>query len=120
MNVRTIGSSRPKNAVAAPCLAKNLLGQLDLVLADQDVLPVALQEGPATVRPDRVGNERAKRVPDGRGDHDEPVVPRLAGDRLDRRGVRDEEAREGEDQLGRQRDHRRLDGHREEDPEVPD
>ena len=34
------------------------IGQLDLVLADEQVLAIALEERPATVRPDRVGDER--------------------------------------------------------------
>ena len=52
MNVRTIGSSRPKNAVAAPYFVEEPLRDLDLVVADQQVLAVALEERPAAPRAD--------------------------------------------------------------------
>ena len=77
MNVRTIGSSRPMKTVAAPCCCEEPVGELDLVLADQQVLPVALEERPAAVRADGVGDERAERVPDRRDDDHDPEVPRL-------------------------------------------
>ena len=120
MNVRTIGSSRPMNTVAAAVLREEPVGELDLVRPDQQVLPVALEERPAAVRADGVGDERAERVPDRRHDHDDPEVPRRAGERLELARVGDQEAGVGEDQLGRQRDHRRLDRHREHHAEVAD
>ena len=76
MNVRTIGSSRPMNTVAAPCCCEEPSASLDLVLPDQQVLPVALEERPAAVRADGVGDQRADRVPDRREDHHDPEVPR--------------------------------------------
>ena len=51
-------------------LGEEPVGQLDLVRPDQQVLAVALEERPAAVRPDGVGDERAERVPDRR--HDRP------------------------------------------------
>jgi hypothetical protein len=110
MKVRTIGSSRLKNAV----------WELDLVRPDEHVAAVALEERPTAVGADGVGDERADRVADGREDDDEPEVPGLAGQRLDGVRVRHEEAGEREDQLGRERDHRRLDGHRDHHPDVAD
>ena len=62
MNVRTIGSSRPKNTVAEPYFAKKRSARLDLVVADQQVLAVALEERPAAPRADGVGDERPDRV----------------------------------------------------------
>ncbi len=77
------------------------VGQLDLVLADEQVLAIALEERPATVRPDGVGDERPERVPDGRHDDHDPEVPGLPGDRLDLTGVRDQEPGVRQDQLAR-------------------
>jgi len=96
------------------------LTDLDLVRADQQVLAVALQERPAAERADGVGHERPERVADRREHDDDPEVPGRAGERLDLTRVRDEEAGVGEDQLRRQRDHRRFDRHRHHDPEVPE
>ena len=68
MNVRTIGSSRPTNTVAAPYCSKNRSASSISCGADQQVPAVALQERPAALGADRVRDERAERVPDRRHD----------------------------------------------------
>ena len=67
MNVRTIGNSRPMKTVAARA-RRRTVGQLDLVLTDQEVPTVALEERPAAVRTDGVRDERPEGVPDRRDD----------------------------------------------------
>ena len=96
------------------------IGQLDLVRPDEQVLPVPLEERPPAVGADRIGDQRAERVPDRRHDDHDPEVPRLAGDRLELARVGHQEAGVREDELGWQRDHRRLDRHGGHDAEVAD
>ena len=69
--------------VAAPCFGEEVVGELDLVRPDQQVLPVALEERPPAVCADGVGDERSERVPDRRHDDHDPEVPGLPGERLD-------------------------------------
>ena len=69
------------------------VGELDLVRPDQQVAAVALEERPAAVRPDGVGDERPERVPDRRDDRPRSRSSTAAGERLDlasgrRRGSR--------------------------------
>ena len=66
MNVRTIGSRRLKNAVAEPYFVEEVLGQLDLVRPDEQVLAPALEERPAAPRADAVADHRADGVADCR------------------------------------------------------
>src|SRR3954452_17892457 len=91
---------------------EEVLGDLDLVRADQQVPSVALKERSTPPPPARVRDKRAERVPDRRGDDDQPEIPWPARERLGLRRIGDEEAREREDELRGQRDHRGLDRHR--------
>ena len=99
---------------------EEVLGDLDLVGSDQQVLAVPLEEGPPAPCPDGVGDERPQRVPDRRDDDDDPVAPRSVAERFELARIGDEEARVGQDQLRGQRHHRRLDRHRAHHPEVAD
>src|SRR5207245_1912426 len=94
------------------------LGQLDLVGPDEEVPPVALEKRSAAPGPDPIRDERARRVPQRRHDDDHPEAPRAVAERLDLRGIRNEETGEWEDELGREWDHRRLDGHGDEQAEI--
>ena len=53
MNVRTIGSRRLKNAVAAPYLVKKCSASSISCWSDEQVLAPALEERPATPGADR-------------------------------------------------------------------
>ena len=81
---------------------------------------VALEEGPSAVGPDPVRDQRARRVAEGRDDDDDPEAPWRVGDRLEVGRIGDEEPGERQDELRRDRDHRRLEGHGEEDARVPE
>ena len=53
-------------------------------------------------------------------DHDDPEVPRSVRQRLNGTQTRNLETGERQDELRRQRDHGRLDGHGDHDTDVPD
>src|SRR3954447_2101315 len=112
MKVRTIGSSRLKKAGAGAVLVEKVVRQFDLVLPDEDVLAVSLEEWATAPGTDRVRDQRADGVADGRGDHDDPKIPGSTRQGFDKRLVGHLKARERQDELGRQRHHRRLDRHR--------
>jgi len=95
------------------------IGGVEVVRRDEDVPPVALEERAAAVRADGVRGEGADGVPDDPGDDRAPVGPRRAGQRLGKT-TRDGEAGERKDQLARDGDRRALDGHRDDDADVPE
>ncbi len=87
---------------------------------DADVPTPSLQERTAAPGADPVRDERADRRSEGAGQHRQPEVPGAAGDGLERRPFADEEPREREDELGRDRDDDALEGDPERDAEIAD
>src|ERR1035437_1097768 len=82
---------------------EELLGLIDLVLADQEVLAPSVQERPAQPGAEEVAEERAGRVGRGADDDDAPEVPVAVGERFDGSGIDDLPAREREDEFGGKR-----------------
>ena len=64
-------------------LREEPVGRLDLVGPDQQVPTVSLEEGSATVRTDRIRDQRPEGVPDGGHDRHDPERPGVAGQWLD-------------------------------------
>ena len=68
-------------------LLEEPVGELDLVMPDQQVLPVSLEERPSAEGADGIRDERPERVADGGEDDDDPEVPGLAGEWLELRRI---------------------------------
>ena len=106
MNVRTMGSMRLKKTDGRAVPVEPALRQLQVMVAEQDVLAVLVDEGPAAVEADRVGDPGADDVARHPGDGDaEQGHGALAHG----------EAGEGHDRLARHRDAGALQQHQEED-----
>jgi len=87
------------------------------VSADQDVFPVPLDQGAATICSDRVAGEGAERIPEHARKHRTPVAPWRRCERLDE-PTRHAPSGERKDQLGWQWDRAAFDGHRDDDTDV--
>ncbi len=85
------------------------VGQVQVVVRDQHVPPVFFDERPPAPRADVIGHERAEDAADGTHQRHEPEVEDA---------LRDQVAREGQDDLGRQGDAGALDAHQEDDARV--
>ena len=117
---RTIGDhpAEERGLVAVP--DEELLGAQDVRVADREVAPPALEERPAAVVADRVGDERADGGADRAGEHGERQVPGPVGQGLHAGALADEEAGEREHELGRDRNDDALDRDPDRDAEVAD
>ncbi len=68
MKVRTTGSTREKNIAQFPGLCKPPLGQIEVVVGDQDVAAESVDQGPAAVGADVVGEKRAEKIAKSAGE----------------------------------------------------
>ena len=96
------------------------LRAIEIRPGDAEIATPALDDRPAAPCADRVRDQRPDRGPERPRQHDQPVRPRLPGERLDRVARSDEETREGKHELGRDRDDHALDRDPQRDPEIPD